>query len=118
MNIQDLINVITVAEQDKQKYEAESTHVEGNHSFYDNQYSWLLGMVKKYVRDNSRELTVDSIEKIINLKLTYHELSDLLDLLEYGFVQKGLASVKADARKLYYGLINTWGEHAERENDN
>ena len=118
MNMQDLINVISVAEQDKQKYEAKSTHVEEDHSFYGNQYSWLLGMVKKYVRDNSRELTAGSIEKTINLKLTYHELSNLLDLIEVGLIQKGLGSVEDDTKKLYYSLINTWGEHAECENDN
>ena len=118
MNMQDLINVISVAEQDKQKHEEKSTRAEDDYSFYKNQYSWLLGMVKKYVRDNSKERTVGSIGKTINLKLTYRELSNLLDLIEMGLIQKGLDSVEDDTKKLYYSLINTWGEHAERENDN
>lgn len=52
-------------------------------------------------------------EYAINISLTYHELSNLLDLIEYGLIQKGLDSVEEDTKKLYYSLINTWGEHAE-----
>lgn len=52
-------------------------------------------------------------EYAINISLTYHELSNLLDLIEYGLIQKGLESVEDDTKKLYYGLIDVWGKNAE-----
>ena len=49
----------------------------------------------------------------INISLTYHELSNLLNLIEVGLIQKGLDSVEDDMKKLYYSLIDVWGENAE-----
>lgn len=49
----------------------------------------------------------------INIFLTYHELSNLLNLIEAGLIQIGLDSVEDDTKKLYYGLVDIWGENAE-----
>lgn len=82
------------------------------------QYGWLIDSINRHIEYDSEKFMASNIDNTINLKLTYHELSNLLDLIEMGLIQKGLDSVEDDTKKLYYSLVNTWGEHAECENDN
>lgn len=87
------------------------------------EYHWeqcgcLLDAIQKHITDNNQKLATSGAGNIVVLKMTYHELSNLLELIEDSLIQKGLDSVEEDAKKLYYSLINTWGEHAECENDN
>lgn len=82
------------------------------------QFNWLIDSINEQIEYDSEKFITSSIDNTINLKLTYHELSNLLDLIEMGLIQKGLDSVEDDTKKLYYSLINTWGEHAGCENDN
>lgn len=113
MNIQDLKDVVEKVEKDEQERIGQPKTLVDDYAFYGEHYTWLLDMVKRYIDDNMEYVTVDKIDNTIRLKLTYHELSNLLDLIEYGLIQKGLDSVEDDTKTLYYSLINTWGEHSE-----
>lgn len=113
MNIQYLKDVVEKVEKDEQERVGQPKTLVDDYAFYGEHYTWLLDMVKRYIDDNVEYVTVDKIDNTIRLKLTYHELSNLLELIEYGLIQKGLESVEDGAKKLYYSLVNTWGEHAE-----
>lgn len=81
------------------------------------QYGWLLDEIQKDITDNNQKFATSGVDNTIDLKLTYHELSNLLELIEDGLIQKGLDSVEDDTKKLYYSLVNTWGENAKEVED-
>lgn len=113
MNIQDLKDVVKKVEKDEEERIGQPKTLVDDYAFYGEHYTWLLDMVKRYIDDNMEYVTVDKINNTIRLKLTYHELSNLLGLIEYGLIQKGLDSVEDDMKRLYYSLVNAWGEHSD-----